>query len=137
MRPLLSILICISLLTPTFGCASAGRRPAAATPQPVIADTASMADYVRQLPVGSQVRVERIDGTSLRGTLMKAGPDAIVVQASTRIPEPPVEIPVSQLARVRLSGGGASTAKAVGFGIISGAGTFLAILAIVAATLSD
>ena len=47
-------------------------------------------------PAGSQVRVERTDGDSLRGTLMKATPDAIVVQKNTRVPEAPVEVPLSE-----------------------------------------
>jgi hypothetical protein len=104
---------------------------------PSVVNTSSMADYVQRLPVGSRVRVERTDGTSLRGTLMKSTADAIVVQKNTRIPEPPIEIPVAQLARVTIDGGSASTAKAVGIGIASGVGAFFAILAIAFAASGD
>lgn len=137
MRRLLSILICTALITPATGCASAGRTAVTTAPQRPVVDTTSMAEYVQRLPPGSKVRVERTDGTSLRGTLMKAGPDAIVVQANTRIPEPPIEIPIAQLARVTLNGGGTSTGKAIAIGIASGVGAFFAIVAIVAATISD
>lgn len=96
-----------------------------------------MADYVQRLPAGSKVRVERADGTSLRGTLMNATSDLIVVQKDTRIPEPPVEVPIAQVSRVTLTGGGMSTGKAVAIGIASGGGVFLAILGIFAMTFSD
>jgi hypothetical protein len=136
MRQLLSILVCISLITPTAGCASAGRTPVTTAPEQVV-DTTAMADYVQRLPAGSKVRVERADGTSLRGTLMNATGDLIVVQKATRIPEPPVEVPIAQVSRVTLTGGGMSTGKAVAIGIASGAGVFLAILGILAMTFSD
>jgi hypothetical protein len=103
-----------------------------------VVEKAAMADYVQRLPAGSKVRVERTDGLTLRGTLMKATPDAIVVQTNTRVPEPPVELPLTSLARVTVeTGGGTSTAKAIGIGIASGVGAFFGILAILAATFSD
>jgi hypothetical protein len=136
MRRLLSILICTAFITQTTACASAGRTPVAAAPQHAVVDTASMADYVQRLPAGSKVRVERTDGTSLRGTLMKATADKIVVQANTRIPEPPIEIPMAQISRVTINGG-SSTGKAIAIGIASGVGAFLAIVGIIAATISD
>ena len=136
MRRLLAIILCAAVFT--TGCASAGGTRIAAGPQPGAVDTAAMSDYVQRLPAGSKVRVERTDGTSLRGTLMKATAAAIVVQKNTRVPEPPVEVPVAQIARVTFdNGGGMSTAKAVAIGITSGVGAFLAILGILAATISD
>jgi len=92
---------------------------------------------VQRLPAGSTVRVERTDGTSVRGTLMKATGGVVVVQKNTRIPEPPVEVPMAQVARVTLNGNGMGTGKAIGIGIASGAGAFLAILGIFALTFSD
>jgi hypothetical protein len=134
-KQLTAVTLALALMTP--GCASAGRTPVAAAPQPAVVDTASMADYVQRLPAGSKVRVERTDGTSLRGTLMKATGGTIVVQKDTRVPEPPVEVPVAQLARVTLNSGGTSTGKAVAIGIASGVGAFFAILAIAFATVDD
>ena len=135
-RQLTAVTLALALMT--SGCASAGRTPVAAAPQAGVVDTASMADYVQRLPAGSKVRVERTDGTSLRGTLMKATAGTIVVQKNTRVPEPPVEVPVAQLARVTLNnGGGTSTGKAVAIGIASGVGAFFAILAIAFATVDD
>jgi hypothetical protein len=107
--------------------------------RPVTDQHATMAEFVQQLPVGSKVRVERTEGGAIRGTLMKAMADAIVVQKNTRVPEPPVEIALSSVTRVTVEGGGsgASTAKAVGIGVAAGVGGMLAFFAILAAVFSD
>jgi len=119
----------------TTGCASAGGTRMASAPRPAVVDSTAMADYVQRLPAGSRVRVERTGGASLRGTLIKAGGDAIVVQRNSRLPEPPVSVPIAEVARVTLDGGGGtSTAKAVAIGIASGVGAFFAVLAIAFAT---
>jgi hypothetical protein len=55
----------------------------------------------------------------MRATLMKVTAQGIVVQLNTRVPEPPFEIPVAQLARVTLDQGGTSPGKAIGIGIVS------------------
>jgi hypothetical protein len=104
---------------------------------PAVVDRAAMADYVQRLPAGSKVRVERTDGTSFRGTLMKATGEGILVQKNTRIAEPPVDVPLAQIARVTVDGGGSSTGKTIAIGIASGVGIFFAIIAILAATISD
>ena len=132
MRQLLSILMCVSLIVTTTGCASAGRTPAAATPlrAPVV-ERGTMADYVQRLPLGSKLRVERNDGTTLRGTLMQASDASIVVQKNTRIPEAPVAIPIGELTRVTPeNSGGIGAGKAAAIGIASGVGAFFALLAI-------
>jgi len=97
-----------------------------------------MADYVQKIPAGSRIRVERTDGGSFRGTLMRATETEIVVQKNTRVPEPPLEIPLAQLSRVTLdSGSNGSVGKAVGIGIAAGVGSVLAFLAILAASFND
>ena len=121
----------------TSGCASAsGGRRAVQTPS--VVNAAAMSDYVQRIPAGSRVRVERTNGDSMRATLMKATAESIVVQRNTRVAEPPIEIPVAELARVTLDqGGGTSVAKAVGIGIASGVGAFFAIIAIAFAAFGD
>src|SRR5262245_10473794 len=138
MRRVLAIVLSAAMVT--TGCASAGPRMTVrsyAAQAPSVVNTASMADYVQRLPVGSRVRVDRSDGSSMRGTLMKASAGAILVQKNTRIPEPPVEVPLAEVLRVTLENGHTSTGKAVAIGIASGVGAFLGILAILAATLDD
>jgi len=133
MRRMTALLLSAAMIT--TGCASTGGARFAAAPQPAVVDSTAMADYVQRLPAGSKVRVERTDGASLRGTLMKTGGDAIVVQKNTRLPEPPVAVPIAEIARVTLDGGhGTTTAKAVAIGIASGVGAFFAVLAIAFAT---
>ena len=134
MRKLMAMVLALAMVT--TGCASAAGPRVAIAQQPAAAATVSMSEYVQRLQTGSRVKVERTDGSSLRGTLMKAGADAIVVQKNTRVPEPPIEIPVAQIARVTIDSG-TSTGKAVGIGIASGVGAFFAILAILAATFDD
>jgi protein involved in polysaccharide export with SLBB domain len=134
MRQPIAILICLSLLTTS--CASAGGPRVQAAPQPSTAGSAAIAEYVQRLAPGSRVRVDLADGTSLRGTLMKTSADAVVVQKHTRLPEPPIEMPMTQIMRVSVEGGsGTSTAKAVAIGITVGVASFFTILAIVAAAL--
>jgi len=134
MRKILAMVVVAAMLT--TGCASAAGPRMAIAQQPGGVPAASMGEYVQRLPTGSKVKVERTDGSSLKGTLMKAGADTIVVQKNTRVPEPPIEIPVAQIARVTIDSG-TSTGKAVGIGIASGVGAFFAILAILAATFDD
>lgn len=136
-----SVLLQIAALTVcaaifTSGCAAATHGTMTTPAAPV--NTATMADYVQRIATGSKVRVERTDGGSLKGTLMKATPEAITVQRNSRLPEPPIDIPISSIARVTLeTSGGTSTGKAIAIGIASGVGTFLGILAIIAATFND
>jgi len=93
----LAILLCGAMAG--TGCASA-RGPRIA--QSPVVDRAVMADYVNRLPAGSKVKVEEASGTILRGTLMTATADGIVLQRSTRIPEAPVSVPLSEIARITL-----------------------------------
>jgi len=139
MQRLLSILICISLILPGAGCASTGgTRINTSGPQATAASTATMSEYIQRLPIGSKVRLDRTDGSTLRGTLLKATDASVVVQKNTRIAEPFVEVPMAQVVRLTPeSGNGTSTAKAVGIGIASGVGAFFAILAIAFAASGD
>lgn len=134
-RKMLAVTLCGALLT--TGCASAGMRASAGPQAPLADQRVVLADYVQRLPVGARVRVERINGGTFHGTLMKATAESIVVQKHTRVPEPPVEIPLSQVTRVTLDDGGASTAKAVGIAIAVGVGTVLTFLAILFAAVGD
>jgi hypothetical protein len=127
MRKVIATILTTALLA--SGCTSAGRRI------PVTTAPNQMGEYVQKIKTGSTVHVERTDGTEFRATLLNATADAIVVQARTRIPEPPVEIPLSALARVTVeTRNGMSPAKAIGIGIASAVGAFFAIIAIIAAS---
>ena len=131
LKQVVAVVLCAALAG--TGCASASGTRIAQPPQASVQDKTVLADYVQRLAAGSKVRVERTDGSSLRGTLMKATAQSIIVQKNTRVPEAPLEIPLDQLTRVTLDNG-SSTGKSIGIGIASGiAGTFgvFAILALI------
>lgn len=137
MKRMLALVLCGTVVM--SGCASSGPRYVAAGPGPQtpVTDQRVMAEYVQQLPAGSRVRVERRQGGTLKGTLMKATAESIVMQKNTRVPEPPIEIAMGDVTRVTVEGGGSSTAKAVGIGIAAGVGGVFAFFAILAAAFSD
>jgi len=130
-RQSLAIVLCGALVG--TGCASvSGGRVAQAT-RPAVQDNALLADYVQLIPAGSKVRVERTNGGTLRGTLMKTSPDALVVQKNTRVPEPPVEVPLSQVTRVTLDTGSSSVGKTVAISVGAGVGATFGVLLLLAA----
>jgi hypothetical protein len=130
-RQSLAVVLCCALVG--SGCASAsGARVAQAT-QPSVQANTLLADYVQRIPTGSKVRVERTNGGTLHGTLMKSSPDAVIVQRNTRVPEPPIEVPLSQVTRVTLETGGSSVAKTVAISVGAGVGATFGVLLLLAA----
>jgi hypothetical protein len=97
-----------------------------------------LADYVQTLPAGSLVKVHRSDARAVRGTLLKATDQFVVVQPRTRVPEPPVEIPLDTVISVTLeTRDGGSIGKAIAIGAAAGAGAALAVFLIIAAIYAD
>jgi hypothetical protein len=120
--------MCVTLGAPA--CAGAARMQVT----PVASDGRVLAEFVQKLPPGAAIRVDRTGGTTLRGTLMKASDQSMVVQPRTRIPEPAVEIPFSEVLRVTPDAqNGSSLGKAVGIGVAAGAGAALSVFMIIAA----
>jgi hypothetical protein len=93
--------LAVVLVVTTFlqGCATAGLRERANT---IPRDPALMRDYVQHLPIGSRIRVRLETGELLRGTLMKVTDEAVIVQAATRIPEPPVVVSLGHILMLEL-----------------------------------
>ena len=123
----------------TTGCASARPRDTVVTSpvEPSGTDSVLMASYVRQLPVGSRVRVTLADGKVVHGTLMKADGDPLVVQRRTRIPETPLQIQIRNVRAVELEKSSGGPGRAIAIGAAAGAGTALGVLLILAAIFSD
>lgn len=134
-RQLTALGLCAAMMT--TGCASASGSRVAQPAAPRVQDRALLAEYVQRLAPGSKVRVERSGGESVRGTLMKATADAIVVQKNTRVPEAPVEIPLSEVARVTLDTGGTSVGRNLAIGVASGVAATFGVLLLLAALWSD
>src|ERR687889_41712 len=121
MPRIIATILCTALVC--AGCASAGGTRIASGPASRVEriDPALLTSYVKQLPIGSRVRVHLVGGRSLKGTLMKADAAGIVVQPGTRIPEPPTQIAIDRIAAVApdtSTGAG----KNVGVAIAAGAG---------------
>ena len=92
--------------------------------------------FAQKLDAGSEVTVRLQNGQRFRATLIEARSDALVLQPRTRRPVPvqPVAYEaITSLERYENRGGGIG--KAIAIGAAVGAGAFLAILAILAATL--
>jgi hypothetical protein len=120
------------------GCASA-RTPRVNSAPPL--DQAStrrvLVEYAQSLPPGSDVRVSRSNGRSLRGTLMKATDQSLVIQPRTRLPEPAVEISFSDVLEVTPEHHGGSVARSIGIGAAAGAAAMLTILLVMFAVYGD
>jgi hypothetical protein len=139
MRRMVAFLLCGSLLGSACATANASRAslPAPRTLAQDRVDPVLMAEYVRQLPVGSKVRITRADGDTIHGILMKRDSDPIVVQRRTRIPETPLEIPIRNILALELENGGSHPARTVAIGAATAVGATFGVLLLLAAIFSD
>ena len=129
LKPAVTLLLCCALLT---GCAT-NRMPVT---QPAPGGNAAVIAYVRQLPLGTHVRVDRASERTVKGTLLKVGEQTLIVQPRTRVAVPPVEVPLSEVTRVTVdTGNGNSLAKSIGVGLAAGAGAAAAVILILIAAL--
>jgi hypothetical protein len=139
-RQLIALAVCAALVS---GCATAGgARPALARQSQAAGAPATppaptvLAEYVQKLPLGTKVRVDRTSGGPIKGTLMKASDTVVVVQPRTRVPEPPIEIPLADVLAVTPEGSN-GVAKAIGIGAAAGAAAALGTILILIAAFSD
>src|SRR5688572_23641934 len=138
MRKVLSLLLVTTLTL--SGCATSRMSQASAVPAPArsnAADPQVMADYVRQLRVGSRVRLSRSDGEEIGGTLMRNDADPLVIQRRSRIPEPPIEVPLRDVVAVELDLPGNGVGRAIAIGAGAAAAAVLGIFVVFAAIYSD
>lgn len=137
MKQLIALTLCASLVSGCAGGAALSRQAGVRT-APAADTREAIADFARTLPAGSRVSVTLDSGQRIRGTLMKATAREIVVQPRTRVPEPPLEIPLDQVRAVepeQPNSGGIGRAIAIGAAV--GAGATLAVLMIFAALYAD
>jgi len=134
----MAIMMCAAMAA--SGCATAGGTRVVSAPfAPQGSEgRAVLAEYVQKLPTGSSVRVDRANGRSVRGTLMKATNQSLFVQPKTRIPEGIVEIPLDNVLRVTPEvQNGSGLGRAIGAGAAAGAGATLAIFLVLIAAFGD
>ena len=89
--------------------------------------------YAAKLPIGSTVNVRTADGTRQTAVLTIVDQEGVTLEPRTRIPEPPRRIRYQDIEQLTLKKNGGSVAKAVAIGAGIGAGTFMGLLAILAA----
>jgi hypothetical protein len=129
-------IMCASLMA--SGCATAGSAHSAMyVGQPGNGGQSVLVDYVQRLPPGTLVRVNRAQGHSVRGTLMKATDKSVFVQPKTRLPEAIVEIPVDDIVTVTPETPSNGVGRAIGIGAAAGAAATIAILLILVAVAGD
>lgn len=143
-KRMIALLLCAST---TSACATAGASRVQASPGftrsqnseatgKQAAEKTLLAEYVQKLALGTKVRVDRIDGRPVTGTLMKATDAYIVVQRRTRYPESPEQIPLDRVAGVTPQGSN-SIGKAIAIGAGAGAAAALGVILILIAAYSD
>jgi hypothetical protein len=129
-------IMCASVMA--SACATAGGTHAATSVgQSANARRSVLVDYVGRLPPGTLVRVNRAQGHSVRGTLMKATDLSVFVQPKTRLPEAIVEIPVDDIVAVTPETPSNGVGRAIGVGLAAGAAATFGILLILFAVASD
>ena len=89
--------------------------------------------YAVKLPIGSTVDVRTADGKRQTAVLAIVDQEGVTLEPRTRIPEPARRIRYQDITQLTLKKNGGSVAKAVAIGAGIGAGTFMGLLAILAA----
>jgi hypothetical protein len=99
-----------------------------------VARTSILRTYLERIPPGSRVRVMLLDGDRLRGTLMLVDGEDLVLRERTRVPEPPIRIPLDRVADVELIQNG-NLGKAIAIGAGAGAAAALGVFFVILATI--
>jgi hypothetical protein len=131
--------VSLCALLASGGCATSGAT-ATAIQNPAPGSSTSqtvLVEYVQKLPPGTDVRVGRVSGHSVRGTLMKATDQSLFIQPKTRVAEPMIEIPIVDVVDVTPQHHGNSVGRAIGAGAAAGAAATLAIFLIMFAIYGD
>ncbi len=126
MKRLISLFVLLCMLVP--GAALAG--------QGVVVDRspAYWYSYAEKLPIGAMVRVRTADGKRHTAVLTVVDRDGITLERKSRVPEPARRLSYDQIQQLELkTNGTASMAKAAAVGAAIGAGTFVGLLALLAA----
>lgn len=134
MNRLLALLLSAVIALPGCAIAPVARRTLMRPPQPGSAQPPVITrEYARQLAVGSKVKVALRTGDRFSATYMGVEGDSVRVQKRTRVPEPPLVLPLTSLSALELDTGGIGLGKAIAIGAGVGAGAIVATLLILAA----
>ena len=93
-------------------------------------------EFAAKMEVGSELVVRLQNGQRFHASLVGVREDAVLLQPKTRVAVPVQPVPYEAILSLeRAREGGMSAGKAAAIGVASGAGTFLAIMLILLATL--
>jgi hypothetical protein len=93
-------------------------------------------EFVRKLPIGTNVKLRLEDGRKIKATLMSIEEDMVVVKVNTRLPEPPLRIELGRIVDADIDRG-TSLGRAIAAGTAAGAGAALGVFLLLIAIYSD
>lgn len=135
MRQLLAVVLCVTMVAP--GCASTTYRLSAPSTMAgqsrdgqQVADASVIAAFVKQLPAASRVRIRLTERRTIRGTFMGVTDGQMVVQPRTRIMEPAIEVPISQVTGIEVEQPN-NVGRAIAVGVATGAATALGVFLLI------
>jgi hypothetical protein len=114
----------VLMLTSTFAVAAGARGQQAGRGDPDVWRT-----FVRNLLIGSVVKVRIEGGKRLTAVLFVVDDEGITIKPRTRVPEPARHVRFDRLEDIEVEHDGASYKKAAGIGAAAGAGLLLMLLA--------
>lgn len=83
------------------------------------------------VPLGTKVKVRTLEGKKVSGTLMRVDTSSVMVKKNTRVPEPAVLVPFTDISTLEKdTGSNVNVAKAILIGAGVGAGVLLTMFAI-------
>lgn len=82
------------------------------------------------IPLGTRVRVQRLNGDRITGTLMRVDGSIVMLKRDSRRPEPAITIPFDEMARIERTkdGPGVNVVKAIAIGAAAGAGAIVTMI---------
>ncbi len=138
MKRLFALFLCALISAPACATRSGPRVQMAPTVSArSTSDRAVLAEFARQLPLGSRVKASVADEGTIRGTLLKVTDTSIVVQPRTRVAEPLAEVPFDRLLALEQDVPGSSAGRTAAISAAAAGGATLAVLMVLAAIFSD
>ena len=131
LRQPLVILLCVALVLPGCGSPRLTRARIVPSQHAVGSESDAMREFVRSIRAGSRIRLETVQGRTLRGTLMHATEDEVFVERNTRVPVPVEKVPMADIARVTLDNTSANS-RLVALGAAIGAAAAVGVIWIIA-----
>lgn len=93
-------------------------------------ESADWRKVAEAIPLGSKVKVQRLNGERVTGTLMRVDGNIVLIKRDTRRPEPALPIPHDEMGRLERSKdtGAVNVVKAIAIGAAAGAGAIVTLI---------